>query len=106
MAVFFLVLGIVVSAIYFSAVLSERRLLSLGVSAEAIVRQCQPGQRGRKSGYYLYYEYLMPDGSKKQGKEFRGRPMAEGTAVTILFAAQQPQRSRIYPIPLVRLHTP
>jgi hypothetical protein len=106
MAGFFLLFMFGFAAIYFSAVWGQRRLLSRGAVAQGIVTGCEKGSRGRKTGYFLVYDFSLPDGGRCQGKEFRGQPMAEGVAVTVLSDAHQPRRNRLYPISLVRIATP
>ena len=106
MAGFFLLVMFGFAAIYFSAVWGQRHLLSRGAVAQGIVTGCQKGSRGRRTGYFLVYDFLLPDGSKCQGKEFRSQPMAEGTAVPVLYNTDQPRRNRLYPISLVRLSLP
>ena len=106
MAGFFLLVMFGFAAIYFSAVWGQLHLLSHGTAARAIVTRCEEGTRGRRTGYYLFYDIPLPDGSKCQGKEFRSQPMAEGTAVPVLYNTDQPRRNRLYPISLVRLSLP
>lgn len=91
------------AAVYLSLVLPQRRLLARGSPAQGIVTRCKEGHRGRSSGYYLYYDFSVPEGSHCQGKAFRSQPMAEGSAVTILFDRDRPRRNTLYPLDMVRL---
>ncbi len=86
-----------------SAVLPKRRLLARGRSARGIVTRCKEGNRGRSSGYFLYYDFSLPDGSQCQGKVFRGQPMAESSKVAVVYDPDRPQRNTLYPTETVRL---
>ncbi len=86
-----------------SAVLPKRRLLTRGRPARGIVTRCKDGNRGRRSGYFLYYEFQLPDGGQGQGKKFSGQPLAEGSTVTVLYNPDRPRRNTLYPMETVRL---
>jgi hypothetical protein len=91
------------AVIQLSAVLPKWRLVARGHSGRAVVTQCKEGSQGRSSGYFLYYEFSLSDGSKCQGKKFSGQPMAEGSTVTVLYDPNNPRRNRLYPMDTVRL---
>ncbi len=91
------------ATVFLSSVLPERRLLARGSPAQGTVTRCKEGSRGRSSGYYLYYDFSLTEGSRRQGKVFRGQPMAEGSAVTVLYDRNQPRRNALYPLDTVRL---
>jgi hypothetical protein len=84
-------------------ILRQRRLLARGSAARGTVAHCKEGSKGRMSGYFLYYDFSLPDGSQCQGKTFRGQPTQEGSAVTVLYHPNRPRRNDIYPLPTVRL---
>jgi hypothetical protein len=91
------------AAIYLSLVLPQRRLLAHGKPAQGTVTRYKEGSRGRSSGYYLYYDFSPPEGSRCQGKAFRSQPMAEGSTVTVLYDPSSPRRNALYPLETVRL---
>jgi hypothetical protein len=91
------------AAVFLSSVLPQRRLLACGSAAQGTVTRCKAGNRGRSSGYYLYYDFSLPEGGRCQGKDFRGEPIAEGSPVTVLYAPDRPGRSALYPIETVRV---
>jgi len=91
------------AAIQLAAVLPERRLLARGHSACGAVTRCNPGNKGRRSGYFLHYDFPLLDGSQCQGRKFSGQPMAEGSAVAVLYDPDRPRRSTLYPVESVRL---
>jgi hypothetical protein len=93
------------ATIYLLSVLPQRRLLSRGTAAHGIVTQCKAGSRGRSTGYFLSYDFSLPDGSKCQGKVFRSEPEEEGAAVPVLYDGDRPLRNRLYPMSLVGLST-
>ncbi|HEY2469304.1 MAG TPA: DUF3592 domain-containing protein [Terracidiphilus sp.] len=91
------------AAIFISPVLSQRRLLTRGQAARGIVTRCKEGGKGRRSGYFLYYDFSMPDGSQHQGKTFSGSQLAQGSSVTLLYDPSRPRRNAIYPVETVRI---
>jgi hypothetical protein len=91
------------AAIQLAAVLPERRLLARGHSASGTVTRCNPGNKGRRSGYFLHYDFPLPEGSQGQGRKFSGQPIAEGSAVAVLYDPDRPRRSTLYPMESVRL---
>ncbi len=91
------------AAIQLAAVLPERRLLARGHSARGAVTRCNPGNKGRRSGYFLHYDFPLPDGSQCQGRKFSGQPMTEGSAVAVLYDPDRPRRNTLYPMESVRL---
>jgi hypothetical protein len=91
------------AAIQLAAVLPERRLLARGRPARAVITRCNAGSRGRSSGYFLHYDFSLPDGSKSQGKVFRSQPLTEGSTATALYDPDRPQRNTLYPLQLVKL---
>jgi hypothetical protein len=91
------------AAIQLSAVLPKRRLLARGRPARAVVTRCNAGSRGRSSGYFLHYDFSLPDGSKSQGKVFRSEPVTEGSTATALYDPDHPQRNTLYPLAMVKL---
>jgi hypothetical protein len=94
------------TAIYLSAPLPQRRLLARGSAARGTVARCKEGSKGRMSGYFLYYDFALPDGGQCQGKAFRREPMQEGSVVTVLYHPDRPRRNGLYPLPMVRLAAP
>ena len=91
------------AAIQLAAVLPQRRLLARGRSARGVVTRCNPGSQGRRSGYFLHYDFPLPDGRQGQGRKFSGQPMAESSAVTVLYDPDRPRRNTLYPMGTVRL---
>jgi len=91
------------AAIYLSAVLPQRRLLARGLPARGVVTSCKEGYKGRSSGYFVYYDFSLPDGSQCQGKVFRGQLTSEGTTVAVLYDSDKPRRNTLYPMEIVRL---
>jgi hypothetical protein len=91
------------ASVQLSAVLPKRRLLARGHPARGVVTRCKEGNRGRSSGYFLYYEFPLPDGGQDQGKKFSGQPLAEGSTVTVLYDPDRPRRNTLYPMETVRL---
>ena len=86
-----------------SAVLPKRSLLARGRPARGIVTRCKEGNRGRRSGYFWYYEFQLPDGAKCQGKKFSDSQLAEKSPVTVLYDPDRTQRNTLYPMETVRL---
>ncbi len=86
-----------------STVLPERRLLTRGRSAPGVVTRCNPGSRGRRSGYFVHYEFPLADGAKGQGRDFSSQPIAQNSTVTVLFDPDRPRRSTLYPSETARL---
>jgi hypothetical protein len=100
MALFFM---LSFAAVQLSAVLPKRRLLAHGRAARGIVTRCKEGSRGRRSGYFLDYEFPLADGSECQGRKFSSDPLAEGSTVTVLYDPGQPRRNAPYPMETVKL---
>ena len=94
--IWFFMLGF--AAINLSVLFPKRRLLARGQPVRGIVTRCKEGSNGRSSGYFLSYDFSLPDGSQCQGKAFRGYPEAEGSAVTVLYDRDQPRRNTLYPL--------
>jgi hypothetical protein len=86
-----------------SPVQRGRRLLARGRPAQGVVTQCKAGSQGRSSGYFLYYDFRLPEGGQAQGKKFSGSQLAEGSAVTVLYDSNNPRRNALYPMQTVRL---
>jgi len=86
-----------------SAVLPQRRLLAGGRPARAVITRCNAGSRGRSTGYFLHYDFSLPDGSKSQGKVFRSEPVTEGSSATALYDPDRPGRNTLYPLQSVKL---
>ena len=91
------------AAIQLSAVLPKRRLLARGRPARAVVVRCNAGSRGRSSGYFLHYDFSLPDGSTSQGKVFRSEPVTEGSTATALYDPDHPERNTLCPLATVKL---
>jgi len=91
------------AAIQLSAVLPKRRLLARGRPARAVITRCNAGSRGRSTGYFLHYDFSLPDGSKSQGKVFRSEPTTEGSSATALYDPDRPGRNTLYPLQSVKL---
>lgn len=91
------------AAMFISPVLPQLRLLVRGLPARGIVTRCKEGNRGRHSGYFLYYDFQMPDGSQHQGREFSGSQIVQGSAVTVLYDPRRPGHNAVYPMETVRL---
>jgi hypothetical protein len=89
--------------IQLSAILPKRRLLAWGRPVRAVVTRYTKGSQGRSSGYFLYYEFSLADGSQCQGKEFKGSQLAESSAITVLYDPENPRRNTIYPMEMVKL---
>jgi hypothetical protein len=81
----------------------QRRLLARGSTARGIVTRCKAGSQGRSSGYFLDYEFPLPDGSMTQGRKFSGEQMAEGSAVAVLYDPDRPKNNSLYPLKTVKL---
>jgi hypothetical protein len=86
-----------------SPVLRGRRLLARGRPAQGVVTQCKAGSQGRSNGYFLNYEFQLPDGSSCKGKKFSSSQLAEKSSVTVLYLPERPQRNTLYPMETVRL---
>lgn len=80
-----------------SVLFAKRRLLARGLPIRGIVTHCKEGTNGRSSGYFLNYDFSLPDGSLSQGKAFRRYPEVEGSDVTVLYDHSQPHRNTLYP---------
>ena len=91
------------AAIQLSAVLPKRRLLARGRPARAVITRCNAGSRGRSTGYFLHYDFSLPDGSKSEGKVFRSAPVTEGSTTTALYDPDHPERNTLYPLSTVKL---
>jgi hypothetical protein len=89
--------------LYFSFVWPQFRLLARGKPARGVVTRCKEGSQRRMSGYFLYYDFPLPDGGQCQGKDFSSQPAAEGTIVTVLYDPNKPRRNDLYPMDTVRL---
>jgi hypothetical protein len=89
--------------LYLSAVWPQFRLLARGKPARGVVTRCKEGSRRRMRGYFLYYDFPLPDGSLCRGKDFSGQPAAEGSNVTVLYDPNKPLRNDLYPMETVRL---
>jgi hypothetical protein len=100
-----LVLGfpLLFAALYLSFVWPQRCLLAGGHPARGVVTRCKEGSRRRMSGYYLYYDFPLPDGGMCRGKDFSGQPATEGSSVTVLYDPNKPLRNALYPMETVRL---
>ena len=93
------------AAVLLSNLLPQRRLLVRGNPAQGTVTRCKEGNQGRSSGYFLEFDFSLPEGSRCQGKVFRGEPMAEGATVTVIYDPNNPRRNALYPLETVRLAT-
>lgn len=99
----FLGFPLLFGALFFSFVWPQRRLLAGGDAARGVVTRCRSGSRRRMSGYFLYYEFPLPDGSQCRGRDFSGQPAAEGSTVTVLYDSRKPLRNALYPMETVKL---
>jgi len=91
------------ATMFLSALLPERRLLERGHSARGVVTRCKEGSRGRSRGYFLFYDFQLPEGALGQGKQYSGSQLAEGSTVTVLYDPNRPRRNALYPMKSVRV---
>lgn len=86
------------AAINLSALFPKHRLLRRGRPARGIVTCCKEGSKYGNSGFFVDYDFPLPDGSLGHGKAFRRYEEEEGSAVTVLYDIHRPQRSILYPL--------
>jgi Protein of unknown function (DUF3592) len=91
------------AAVYASPILRQRRLLARGLAARGVVTRCNESSKGRRTGYFWYYDFFLPDGATCQGKRFSSSQAAVGTTITVLHDPKNPRRNAVYPMGAVRL---
>ena len=78
----------------------QRRLLSEGRPAPGVVTR----HRRTDKQVVVYYDFALLSGQVMKGKSSSGRrPPAVGSQVCVLYYPDNPRRSGLYPLPLVRL---
>lgn len=87
-----------------SALYRQRRLLSEGRPADAVVIESKVRKRGHGGGTgVVRYEFRTLSGSLVRGKCNTSRtPPPEGSTVKVLYDPDEPRRSALYPLSLVR----
>lgn len=86
------------AAIHLSILFPKRSLLKRGRPARGIVTCCKEGSKAGSTGFFVNYDFSLPDGSLCHGKAFRRYQEEEGSAVTVLYDIHRPQRSILYPL--------
>jgi hypothetical protein len=84
----------------------QRRMLSEGRAAEAIVARhgkVQKGSHGRELGTQYFYEFRLLSGAVASGKAVARIAPAIGSRMTILYDREKPARNAPYPLQFVRL---
>jgi hypothetical protein len=87
-----------------AAVRAQRRLLSEGRPARAVVTQVHKDQSSHGTSHRsMAYEFPTLAGTTIKGKAAIGKPAEVGTTISIVYDPERPGRNRPYPFPLVTL---
>ena len=85
-----------------AAVRAQRRLLSEGRPARAVVTQVQKHHSSHGTSHRsMGYEFPTLAGTTVKGKAAIGKPPEVGTAICVVYDPERPGRNRPYPFPLV-----
>ena len=95
---------LIIAAAISSGLRHQRRLLSEGRAAIAVVKDVKK-HRGQHGSYHtVRYEFPLLSGAVQTGSvNTTAKPLAVGSSIAVLYDDEQPRRSRPYPLSLVRL---
>jgi hypothetical protein len=82
----------------------QRRLLSEGRPARAVVTQVKKNKGSKGASYReIFYEFRVLAGTKATGKAVATTPAEVGSTISVVYDPEQPKRNRPYPFSLVTL---
>jgi hypothetical protein len=81
----------------------QRRLLSDGRAAMAVIKSTKKKRTQHGSYWHVVYEFPLLNGSKQTGSTQTGKAPEVASSIAVLYDADNPRRSRPYPLSLVRL---
>lgn len=97
-------LPLVIALICFLALREQRRLLSDGRAALAVIKTTKKRRTQHGSYWQVVYEFPLMNGSAQTGSvQAAGKALDVGTSIAVVYDDEHPRRNRPYPLSLVRV---
>jgi len=82
----------------------QRRLLEGGRPAPALVTRLRRWQTQGGTQYTVYYQFPLPEGGIREARASgQTKPISEGSVICVLYDPDNPSRSTLYPMCMVKL---